>query len=138
MTAFKAKHKRHANVWLDKVCINQDNQGFGLSVLPINIGACKKLLIVMSESYLNRLWCIWELFTLFTFCNKELALQRIEIIFLDGTESTIVQKLKSFNLNDAHCFDPNEEFKLRHIMRNIGLDRLDACISALTKKLDLK
>ena len=62
--AFKDRHKRNASVWLDKVCINQQKPGEGLAVLPINIAACDKILVVLSKTYLRRLWCLWELFTL--------------------------------------------------------------------------
>ena len=53
---FKSKHGRFPRVWLDKVCINQKNPGLGISVLPINVVFCKKLLIVATGTYLKRLW----------------------------------------------------------------------------------
>ena len=40
---FKAKYKREATFWLDKVCIDQENISDGLQVLCINVTACKKL-----------------------------------------------------------------------------------------------
>ena len=69
-------------MWLDKVCINQKSPGLGISVLPLNVVYCKKLLVVLTDSYLERLWCLWELFTLFIFCKKEVALGRIDILAL--------------------------------------------------------
>ena len=53
---FKKKHGRFPRVWFDKVCINQENPGLGVSVLPINVVFCKKLLIVATGTYLKRLW----------------------------------------------------------------------------------
>ena len=137
---FNNRHKRYPTFWLDKVCINQKNPGDSLAVLPINIGACKKLLIVLSNSYVTRLWCIWELITLFTFCNKELAIKRIDFIFLDsdGTKEDclrIIKKIASFNINNAHCYDPNEEFKLRLILQNIGLERLQTILKDISNNL---
>jgi hypothetical protein len=55
----------------------------------------------------------------FTFCNKELALERIEIIFLDSKEECL-KCLKQFNFEEAHCYDPNEELKLRNLFAIIG------------------
>ena len=45
--------------WLDKVCIDQNDTTKGIEALPINIGACKKVLILMGKTYMKRLWCIW-------------------------------------------------------------------------------
>jgi hypothetical protein len=45
--------------WLDKVCIDQNDNKRGIASLPINIGACKKILILMGKTYMTRLWCIW-------------------------------------------------------------------------------
>ena len=60
------------------------NPGDGISVLPINIGACSKMLILLGKTYFERMWCVWEeLFILFFFCKKELALEQIAIVCID-------------------------------------------------------
>lgn len=138
---FRQKHHRYPTFWLDKVCINQEKPGDGLAVLPINIGACRKVLILMSRTYVKRLWCIWELFMLFTFCNKELAVERIEILPIvneDHTETVhcsspfdVIKEFDEFDLDNAHCFDPNEEYKLRHIIYQIGKQKLTDSIRIL-------
>jgi hypothetical protein len=129
--SFKTKHGRYPTLWLDKVCIDQINPTNGIATLPINIGSCQNMLVLMSTSYMKRLWCVWELFTLFTFCNKELALERIHMVNVkskDGAEVDTLKELENFNINKAHCFDPNEELKLRTIMNMIGIERLQNCI----------
>ena len=135
---FKKRKGRYPTFWFDKVCIDQTNPGNALAVLPINIGACKNVLVLMSKSYLRRLWCVWELFSLFTFCNTELALERIEILPIDGDGDSFdeVSELKSFDIDNAHCFDPNEEFKLRQIIHDIDLGRLTKCLDKLREHLD--
>lgn len=45
--------------WLDKVCIDQNDTTKGIEALPINIGACREILILMGKTYMKRLWCIW-------------------------------------------------------------------------------
>jgi len=64
---------------------------------------------------------VWELFTLFIFCNKEtMALERLEILFIEGNDYLkIINALEKFDINNAHCFDPNEEYKLRRIIQDI-------------------
>ena len=136
----KINTKGEISLWFDKVCIDQKSPQDTLAVLPINVELCKKLLVLMSESYLRRLWCVWELFTLFLFCQKEIAVERLEIIplFKDGitdNDNDNENELKKWKLlrdnlnnnilNGAHCFDPNEELKLRIIMYAIGEDSLE-------------
>ena len=36
---------------------------FGTKTHPVNI-ACYQMLILFSKTYIKRLWCVWELFTL--------------------------------------------------------------------------
>ena len=43
---FKRRHRRDPTFWLDKVCIDQDNISDGLKVLPINVMACRKMLVL--------------------------------------------------------------------------------------------
>ena len=61
------------------------NPGDGISVLPINIGACSKMLILLGKTYLERLWCVWEeLFTLFTLQQRAAGTgERISIVCMD-------------------------------------------------------
>ena len=62
----------------------------------LDITIIKQILILMSSSYVKRLWCIWELFALVTFCNKEdaglfasslLLLEELAIAFLLNAEN---------------------------------------------------
>jgi hypothetical protein len=86
---------------------------------------------------MKRLWCVWELFALMSFCNKELAVDRVEVIVLDD-EIDAADVLRGFDLDDAHCFDPNEELKLRQIFAEIGVDRLKECLGLLADLIDNK
>ena len=67
----RRKYHCFPTFWLDKVCINQSNIGAGLKCLPINIMACRFMLVLNGDTYTNRLWCVWELVRrqLFSFFN---------------------------------------------------------------------
>ena len=42
------------------------------------------LILLLGKTYLERMWCVWEeLFILFFFCKKELALEQIAIVCID-------------------------------------------------------
>ena len=56
---FRKKYNRYPTFWLDKVCIDQNNIGSGLKVLPINVMACKQMLMLCGKTYSRRLWCVW-------------------------------------------------------------------------------
>ena len=102
------------------------------------------MLILMSRTYLRRLWCVWELFSLFTFCYKELAVERIVVLSLEdgtgggssgGASFDLATEMRNFDIDKAHCFDPNEEYKLRQIIHDIGVDRLKTSLETLADSL---
>ena len=42
------------------------------------------------------------------------------------TRETILQSLVDFQLQEARCYDPNEEARLRSVMRAVGEERFVA------------
>ena len=48
---FVARNGRSPTFWLDKTCIDQDNIGDGLKVLPVNVMACRKMLVLCGSTY---------------------------------------------------------------------------------------
>merc|ERR1712157_307902 len=82
---FRSSKNREPTFWLDKVCINQSDIKDGLKVLPVNVMACNAVLVLCGETYPTRLWCIWELYTLFSFAKADKALDRIVFRTLDQT-----------------------------------------------------
>ena len=43
----------------------------------------------------------------------------------DGQYKSFLKRLQDFDPNDAHCFSPQEEMKLRKIMYDIGKEKLE-------------
>jgi len=152
---FIHKYGREPTFWLDKVCIDQDNIGDGLKVLPVNVMACKRMLVLCGPSYPTRLWCAWELFTLFSFQAHNAALRRVVLISLSepeaGMESATAsppgankkevsgkEKLMNFQVTDSHCYDPNEEHKLRSVIAAVGEARFNQSIQKLANEIATK
>jgi hypothetical protein len=141
---FQGNYFREPSLWIDKYCLDVRNEGneeykisLNLSILPINIARCNKMLILFSKNYMRRLWCVWELFTLFTFCSKEtMASERIEILSIDGTVDEVISEIKTFQLENSHCFDPKEEQRIRSIIHLIGPDRLTVCFNVLAESIE--
>jgi len=127
---FERREKRLPTLWFDKVCIDQRCPDRSLQVLPVNIQQCKQLLLVLGHTYFERIWCVWELYTLFSFCREDLAVERIEILPLDP-DLNVIDMLESFDIEKSHCFNPNEEAKLRRIISHVGSKRFNSCIHKL-------
>ena len=83
------------------------------------------MLVVCGETYADRLWCIWELYTLFavsggsgmklTGAARQNSAVLSNIIVRDTTRGngpTAQHRLSSFDLGNSKCYDPNEEAKL--------------------------
>ena len=55
--------------------------------------ACKQMLVLFGQTFQNRLWCAWELFTLLAFSNMEQALERIALVPVDVNYSPISKSM---------------------------------------------
>ena len=53
------------------------NLGDALRVLPVSVMGCRKMLVLCGKTYANRLWCVWELFTLLAFTELNVAMERV-------------------------------------------------------------
>ena len=118
--AFKRRHGREPTFWFDKTCIDQANIADGLKVLPINVMACNKMLILCGPTYADRLWCVWELCTLFSFMRQDLAMERVVLVPMNSPDCNVMENLSNFSIANAHCYDPNEENRLRKVISAVG------------------
>lgn len=119
------------SLWFDKVCMNKmDVNNRAITVLPITVGSCKKMLVLLSPSYLKRLWCVWELQAVFAFCIKELAMDRIVVVDAGGG-AALQRDALAWSLDDSHCFDPNEELRLRRLASVLGIERFVGRVCSL-------
>jgi len=138
-----SKHGRFPTFWLDKCCVDQKNIGDSLKVLPVFVMASKKMLVLAGPSYPTRLWCVWELFTLFAFSLFEVALDRVELVaFADdetaGASRKVMMDMEAFKGQLAACYDPNEERKLKTVIRTIGDAIFDERVQQLSRSVSEK
>jgi hypothetical protein len=114
---FKRKHGRVPSFWLDKVCIDQSKITEALRALPIFLVSCKAMLIVAGPTYVHRLWCIWEVHMLFVVSGGAKPMLEVESIrgefWRSGSDPCLAEKIAAFTLDEARCYDPNEERRLR-------------------------
>ena len=134
----------HAPAWLDnsvsllQVCIDQNDIGNGLKVLPVNVMACNKVLVLCGDTYTSRLWCMWELCTLFSFSSMQQALQSVVVETLQDGEATregFIEELQAYRFTDAECYDPNEEAKILQVIQTVGAHRFNTRIRNMGDQL---
>jgi len=125
---FYVRQGRHPTFWVDKFCIDQTSVEDGLRVLPVNVMACSKVLVLCGNTYPSRLWCAWELCVLLSFMSLQTALTRL-VVFPFSHKA--LQKLARFDLMNARCYDPNEELRLRRVISAIGQLSFENKIQAL-------
>ena len=113
---FKIKYGRDPTFWLDKVCFDQERLSDSLKALPINVMACRKVLILCGKSYCTRLWCIWEIFTVLSFTDFSEAYKKLEILPIDNLVN-LEKELCSFSVENCKCYDPNEEQKIFNVIK---------------------
>ena len=61
--------RRRERYWLDKVCVHQWRgrplRAAGLAGIPAFVERCDRLVVLHSESYFRRLWCVYEVAVFF-------------------------------------------------------------------------
>eukprot|EP00929_Paragymnodinium_shiwhaense_P087190 TRINITY_DN47462_c0_g1_i1.p1 TRINITY_DN47462_c0_g1~~TRINITY_DN47462_c0_g1_i1.p1 ORF type:complete len:990 (-),score=78.16 TRINITY_DN47462_c0_g1_i1:56-3025(-) len=132
---FERRQGRSPTFWLDKVCIDQRHIADGLKVLPVNVMACRQVLVLCGDTYPDRLWCIWELCVVFSFTSPEEAVKRLRFEVLGSKSNSDVLE---FQAKNARCYDPNEQARLFQVISTIGMDRFDAQIRQLADAIQLK
>eukprot|EP00929_Paragymnodinium_shiwhaense_P112702 TRINITY_DN80969_c0_g1_i1.p1 TRINITY_DN80969_c0_g1~~TRINITY_DN80969_c0_g1_i1.p1 ORF type:complete len:168 (-),score=9.12 TRINITY_DN80969_c0_g1_i1:141-575(-) len=102
--------------------------------------ACRQVLVLCGTTYRSRLWCIWELCVVFSFASQGRALERIrfEVLGQDISMAAILQQLQAFEVNNARCYDPNEQARLFNVINTIGSNRFDMQIRQLAAAIDSK
>jgi hypothetical protein len=141
LQAYFHSHHPHSSpsLWFDKTCIDRSSPEHlqnSIASLPVSMGSCNRVLILLGPTYLHRLWCVWELTSIFTFTVKELAVGRVVVAVVGGEgggrgKEAILNEISHWNLDKAHCFCPNEEFRMRRLIFEIGVGRVMDTISAL-------
>ncbi|KAJ1623689.1 hypothetical protein T492DRAFT_1125318 [Pavlovales sp. CCMP2436] len=109
---------RESLVWIDRCCILVENGD--LASFPIFLSGCRKLLIIAGLTFLNRLWCVVELFAFeqmhpfdFETASDATLSLHVELRPLPGCD---LAGFEHYSVADAVCFVPHDG------------DRLQACI----------
>ena len=99
-------------IWLDKMCIAQNDIDAALACLPVFLSGCKGMLVIAGPSYTTRLWCIMEIFT-YIQMTRGIADEQIAVVPIgEGTAlEGIKQSFRSFRGEKAECFKQSDREK---------------------------
>ncbi|KAJ1640177.1 hypothetical protein T492DRAFT_1139068 [Pavlovales sp. CCMP2436] len=111
---FVERNHREPIVWIDRCCILVS--GGDLPSLSIFLSGCRKLLILAGPTFLNRLWCVVELFVFeemhpfdFETASDATLSSHVELRRLPGCD---LAGFERFNVEDAVCFVPQDAERL--------------------------
>ena len=103
---------KEVTLWLDKVCIDQNNIDQSLACLPIFLSGCQTLLIVAGPTYCSRLWCVMEIFTFLRMGGTQ---DRLIVYKIDENVSNV---LAHFNASQAECYHRRDRDRLLAIIES--------------------
>ena len=100
-------------IWLDKMCIDQNDIDAALACLPVFLSGCKGMLVIAGPSYTTRLWCIMEIFT-YIQMTRGIADEQIAVVPIgEGTAlEGIKESFRSFRGEKAECFKKSDKEKM--------------------------
>lgn len=93
-------------MWLDKYCVNQDSLQNDLRCLPLFLGGCKELVVLCGPSYLDRMWCVLELFMHGQMGSGPRVLTVLPVLREDhlATDKLVVQRaMEEFDVKNCQC-----------------------------------
>ena len=91
-----------------QACIDQLNVTESLAGLPVFLGSCQQLLVLVGPTYASRLWCVMELFV---FVRMNARRKDMIVKLLDET-SDLAAGLGTFDAGRAKCFLDEDKQRL--------------------------
>ena len=98
--------------------------------------------MVVGETYTKRLWCVWELCTVFSFSSMQQALKTVVVQPMQNEFSeqearkNFIQELMAFKYTDAKCYDPNEETRIYSAIAAVGGNRFNRRVHAMGQLME--
>lgn len=120
---FEAKYRRTPSLWLDKASIDQQDIAAQLACLPVWLAGCKSLLICAGPTFVQRLWCVIEVFTFLRLGSgyDHLILLPIECDQDGGREAAelqVFEGFRTFDVRRAMCFHEAERQHLLSVVES--------------------
>lgn len=113
---FVAKHLREPRIWFDKACVDQNDIESDLRVLPLFLAGSNTLVVLFGQTFLARLWCVFEIFTFIHMGGRS---RQINVLDLDKMHhQTFRERLASFDAQNSYCSVESDKQRLLAIIEN--------------------
>jgi len=138
---FQRTHGREPTLWFDKCCIDQDDIEANLKCLPMFVRGCRRFVALCGKTYLERLWCIIEIFTYFH-VGSDIGNFEIIQVWPTGAEvesaECIARAFETFNVQNCKCSVPADLERMLVILKAAfgSLDAFNERLRAVMPKLD--
>jgi len=117
---FKATHGRQPKLWFDFCCIDQSNIQPHLRCLPVYLSGCRKLLVIAGTTYIERLWCLIELFVFVSIHGAKAGEGRLEVQYIntpmESDVTSVGETYKNFDARNCKCSDPGDKQRILDII----------------------
>eukprot|EP00928_Gymnodinium_smaydae_P026677 TRINITY_DN20877_c0_g1_i1.p1 TRINITY_DN20877_c0_g1~~TRINITY_DN20877_c0_g1_i1.p1 ORF type:complete len:609 (+),score=81.02 TRINITY_DN20877_c0_g1_i1:40-1866(+) len=137
---FKAHHGREPHCWIDKYCIDQNNISIDLMCLPIYLAGSRSLLVLLGETYLQRLWCIMEISTFIIMGGSLEAIHLSRVTTPSVDEERLRSTIRAFTVADATCtYEEDKDMLFSVVEAGFGdCDRFDEAVRDLLGSIERK
>jgi len=132
---FKAqKGGREPRMWIDKYCIDQRSIEESLACLPVCLAGCSKLVVLCGETYLQRLWCLLEIYV---FLEMGGDLDHLEVHLLSSpttAESDIDamrERLVQFDAKHARSSTEEDTARLQAVLGLAGYEKINLLVRSV-------
>jgi len=126
---FKRQKGREPRLWIDKYSIDQKCIDESLACLPVYLVGCKQLVILCGRTYLQRLWCMVELFVFLEMGGQQSNLELIP--FQTDHKKSVQAAVAQFDVRNAKCYKDQDTKRLQTVLESSGCDRINDLISAI-------
>ena len=132
---FRARAQDEPTLWLDKGCIDQDNLDVALMCLPVFLAGCRRLLLLVGETYMQRLWCVLELFVFMEMGGKSEDVDLVVLARGPVEAARLRQSLTHFDVREALCYLESDRQRLLGAIESgySNLERFNVSIHRMLK-----
>ncbi|CAJ1394962.1 unnamed protein product [Effrenium voratum] len=102
--------------WIDKCCIRQNEPEFmavSIQLIEEFIQLCDGMVVILTWSYLQRLWCVYEWACFLVFHEPHDLVICAESLYRAGTEERFLESVRHFSVRSCQCSDPADRSVLR-------------------------
>jgi hypothetical protein len=131
---------REPRIWFDKCCIDQTDIEQDLAGLPVFVSGCRQTVVLCGTTYLTRLWCIMELFTLAHMGGNKQRMTVLPVIragYEVEDSEAIRQSLRNFDARQCDCSRKEDKDRMLDVICTVygTIDNFNVAVRDLFREI---